>query len=78
MEVAIASCLNKNKERITHEGIHIDDNDIDFDYHFNQLYKKPSEKLHALTRYCIYIDGRKQRTLIKAFITSQFSYCPLV
>ena len=53
MEVAIASCLNKNKERITHEGIHIDDNDIDFDYHFNQLYKKPSEKLHALTRYCI-------------------------
>ena len=52
MEVAIASCLNKNKERITHEGIHIDDN-LNFDYHFNQLYKKPSEKLHALTRYCI-------------------------
>ena len=51
---------------------------VDFDYHLNALLKKANKKYHALTRVCNYMDTKKRRVLMKAFITSQFSYCPLV
>ena len=35
-------------------------------------------KYHALARVCNYMDARKLRVLKNAFITSQFSYWPLV
>ena len=40
--------------------------------------KKASQKLHALARISHYMDLNKRRNLMKAFITSQFSYCPLI
>ena len=40
--------------------------------------KKANKKYHALARVCNYMDTKKRRVLMKAFITSQFSYCPLV
>ena len=49
-----------------------------FDYHVNTLLKKANKKYHTLARVCNYMDTKKQRVPIKAFITSQFSYCPLV
>ena len=42
------------------------------------LCKKASQKLHALSRVSHYIDIKKRRTIMRAFINSQFGYCPLV
>ena len=42
------------------------------------LCKKASQKLHTLARISHYMDLNKRRNLMKAFITSQFSYCPLI
>ena len=39
---------------------------------------KASNKLYALARISPYMDQRKLRTLMRAFITSQFQYCPLI
>ena len=58
-------------------GVHIDGR-LDFDYQGNQICKKASKKIHALYMVCKYMDQNKRRMLMKAFIISQFSYCPLV
>ena len=39
--------------------------------------KKGNHKLHALARCTKYMSTEKRRTLFKAFIVSQFSYCSL-
>ena len=51
---------------------------LNFDFHVNTLLKKASKKYHALARVCNHINKKKRRILMNAFITSQFSYCPLV
>ena len=51
---------------------------LNFDFHVNTLLKKASKKYHALARVCNYMNKKKRRILMNAFITSQFSYCPLV
>ena len=40
--------------------------------------RKPVKKLHALARMFKYIETSKSRVLVNSFITSQFSYCPLI
>ena len=52
-------------------------NNLNFDYHVNQLCKKTSKKLHALARIAKYMDINKQTMLMKAFVSSQIFYCPL-
>ena len=54
------------------------DNNLDFDEHVADLCKKASNKLHALARIAPYLEPNKLRILLKAFIESQFSYCPLI
>ena len=54
------------------------DCDLKFDIHVNSLCKKATQKLNALARISGYMDSSKKRTVMKAFITSHFSYCPLV
>ena len=51
---------------------------LNFDYLVNILLKRASKKYHALARVRNYMDTKKRRVLMNAFITSQFSYCPLV
>ena len=51
---------------------------LNFDYHLNTLLKKANKKYHNLSRACNYMDTKKRCVLMNAFITSQFSYCPLV
>ena len=51
---------------------------LNFDYHLNTLLKKANKKYHNLSRTCNYMDTKKRCVLMNAFITSQFSYCPLV
>ena len=54
------------------------DSDFKFDIHVNNLCKKATQKLNALARISGYMDSSKKRTIMKAFITSHFSYCRLV
>ena len=58
-------------------GITIDTN-LKFDIHVNNLCKKASQKLNALTRIVSLMNVDKRRTVMKAFIISHFHYCSLV
>ena len=58
-------------------GVTIDSN-LSFDKHINNLCKNASAKLNAVARIAGYTDIKKRRMTMKAFITSQFSYCPLI
>ena len=58
-------------------GVKID-NTLSFNDHVSSLYKKASQKLHAIARVSPYLTTEKLRILLKAFIESQFSYCPLI
>ena len=54
------------------------DNMLSFREHILKLCKKVSAKLHALARVSNFISQDKLRLLMKSFIESQFSYCPLI
>ena len=54
------------------------DNKLDFTEHVSNICKKVSKKLHALRRVSQYMNTEKLRLIMKAFIESQFGYCPLV
>ena len=54
------------------------DNKLDFNDHITNICKKANSKLHALARVSNLMNKDKLRILMKAFIESQFSYCPLV
>ena len=51
---------------------------LSFENHVSFLCKKASQKLHELTRVVNFMDLAKCKSLIKALITSQFNYCPLI
>ena len=54
------------------------DNNFKFNTHLNDICKKAGAKVTALTRLAKIMPFKKKRTLMNAFIESQFSYCPLV
>ena len=54
------------------------DNKLDFNEHVSKICKKVSTKLHALARISHFMTPEKLRLILKAFIESQFSYCPLL
>ena len=54
------------------------DNNLNFSEHVSNICKKVSKKLHALQRVSNYMNTNKLRIIMKAFIESQFGYCPLV
>ena len=58
-------------------GIKID-NQLTFSQHVSGICKNVSLKLHALARISNFMDQDKLRLIMKAFIESQFSYCPLI
>ena len=53
-------------------------NKLSFEPYLNSVRKKVSQKLHALARVSKFISKKKLKVVMKAFIMSQFSYCPLV
>ena len=57
-------------------GITID-NKLKFGEHVSKLCKKASQKIHALARISNFMSQDKLRIIMKAFIESQFGYCPL-
>ena len=76
LELEVSCCSIRIEDSVKLFGIHIN-NKLNFDYHVNQLCKKASKKLHALARIAKYMDTNKQRMLMKVFVSSEFSYCPL-
>ena len=54
------------------------DKDLKFDDHVNNLCKKACQKLNALSHLAPFMNLDKRRRIMKAFIESQFGYCPLV
>ena len=66
---------NSNEEKIL--GMKIDTR-LSFESHVSSLCKQASQKLHALARIVNYMDLSKRKCLMKAFVTSQFNYCPLI
>ena len=54
------------------------DSNLTFENHINNICKKVSQKLNALARIAPYMNLQKRRTIMKSFVTSQFSYCPLI
>ena len=76
-KIEIANYPVYNIDRVKLLGVHTEGK-LNFDFHVSQLCKKASQKLHALARICKYMDTNKRRMLMKSFITSQFSYCPLI
>ena len=66
-----------NSQNETLLGIVIDNN-LKFDVHVNKLCTKASQKLHALARISKYMTIENRKKIMNAFISSQFSYCPLV
>ena len=77
VDIQISNIKVTSKSRVKLLGIHID-NRLNFDYHVSQLCKKASKKLDALARIFKYAETSMPRVLLNSFITSQFSYCPLI
>ena len=77
VDICITNTKISNVERVKLLGVNFEGT-LNFDYHVNTLLKKANKKYHALASVCNYMDAKKQRVLMNAFITSQFSYCPLV
>ena len=66
-----------NEKQVKLLGVTID-HKLNFNDHVSKLCKKASTKLHALARVSKYIPMNKLRIIMKAFIESQFGYCPLI
>ena len=62
--------------RKTSGNSHID-NKLTFESHLNKILKKTSLQLQALARISPFMNIIQKRTIMKAFIASQFGYCPL-
>ncbi len=65
---------NSREEKLL--GVIID-RKLTFETHINKLCKKAGNKLFALSRLSLYIESSKLQILMRAFVMSQFQYCPL-
>ena len=76
LKINIKDSLTSNeKVKLLGETV---DNKLSFEPHFSLVCKKISQKIRALARVSKFISKKKLRFIVKAFILSQFSYCPLV
>ena len=67
--------VNSSEEKLL--GVQIDSR-LSFNNHVSKPCRKVSNKLYALARISPYMDQNELRALMRAFITSQFQYCPLI
>ena len=75
IEIQQFKIFNSNAQKLL--GIKVDNN-LSFDEHVRDLCNKASQKLHALARIAHYMQPLQKQIIMKAFINSQFGYCPLV
>ena len=69
------SISNSFKEKLL--GVTID-NKLRFEEHVEDLCKRASQKVNALSRLASYMNFDQRKLILNSFITSHFSYCPLV
>ena len=67
--------IESNKVRLF--GIDLDSK-LSFTDHLDNILCKASSKLNALSRLCVLLPFHRKRTLMHAFILSQFKHCPLI
>ena len=53
------------------------DSKLTFDNHINNLCAKANQKLYALSRVSSSMTTNKKRLVMKAFLSSQFTYCDM-
>ena len=66
---------NRKNEKLV--GVTID-NKLSFTEHVHKICDKASQKLNALAQLSGFMNLEKRRLIMKAFINSQFGYCPLI
>ena len=67
----------KNSESEKLLGVTIDYK-LNFEEHLSKVCDKASQKLNALARISSYMNINQRKRIMRAFISSQFGYCPLV
>ena len=67
----------KNSESEKLLGVTIDYK-LDFEEHLLKVCDKASQNLDALERISSYMNINQRKHIMKAFISSQFGYCPTV
>ena len=70
-----ADVVNSSEEKLL--GAQIDSR-LSFGNHVSKLCQKASNKLYTLARISPRMDQSKLRAFMRAFITSQFQYSPLI
>ena len=54
------------------------DHKVIFGNHLLNVVQKVNQKLHTLARISKYMSQKKLRIIMKAYVSSQFAYCPLI
>ena len=74
---AIGNSYIESEDEQVFLGITIDFK-LTFENHINSICKNARQKLNALARITPYMNIKKQRIIMKSFVTSQFSYAQLI
>ncbi len=77
ISIKIGDAYVKESKEETLLGITFDQS-LSFKQHVKSLCKKVGQKIHALARISVYMDTEKLQMLMRAFVSSQFNYCPIV
>ena len=72
VNISIASSLSEKLLGIT------SDSELKYEEHINKICNIVNKKLNALHRIGSHMSLDKRKMLLRAFIESQFSYCPLI
>ena len=75
--VSLENNIIESEKTVELLGITLDNN-LKFSNHVTKLCTRANQKLHALARISKFMTEDKLRILMKAFVISQFNYCPLV
>ena len=77
IQINIGGMAISNSKCVKLLGIHID-NKLTFEPHVRSLCKKASQKLNAFARIACSLKFHQRKLVLNTFITSQFSYAPVV
>ena len=77
VSITLGNEIITGKKWVKLPGVKVDSK-LDFTEHVSSICKKASLKLRALARISKFMSKDKLRILTKAFVESQFGYCPLI
>ena len=77
IELSINNEIIKSSKDVLLLGITID-NKLSFSKHISEICKKSANQLNSIKRLKKHFNTEAKKNLVKAFVLSQFNYCPLV